>query len=544
MIRRLLPLAALGLAAVHCGAPPSTANDATSEDVTGATHGVIRPVSAPSMCLAAASSANGAAVTIEACDGSASQAWTYDGKALEVLGAKCLDVTGGSTANGAKLQVWDCVTNGTNANQKWTRSGSTFQWTGKGKCVDLTGGATDAGTPAQSWSCSSGNPNQQWTFDAGTSSAPDAGASPPPGGFVHPGVLSDAGQLDFVKARIAAGAEPWKSALASASGSHLGSLSYQPTPFATVECGPYSNPDVGCSQEKSDAAAAYTHALLWYLTGQIAHAQTAIRVLDAWSSTVKSHTNSNAPLQSAWVAEVFPRAAEILRYTDSGWPAASVAQFETMLKNVYLPEVVNGSDSNGNWELSMIEATMNIAVFTGDHATFDKAVAMWRRRVPAYVYMTSDGATPVPPPGPAKSPSQLTSFWYGQTTFVDGVAQETCRDLGHAQYGLAAMINAAETARIQGVDLFGEQAPRLAAALELHAQFLDGAAVPSWLCGGKLNAVSPDPMWEIALNALARRRGMSLPKTQELVNKIRPTQADHHMDWETLTHAEIGAVGL
>jgi hypothetical protein len=211
------------------------------------------------------------------------------------------------------------------------------------------------------------------------------------------------------------------------------------------------------------------------------------------------------------------------------------------LQNVYLPEVVKGSDSNGNWELSMAEATMNIAIFLDDKATFDKALSLWRGRVPAYVYLTTDGSKPVAPPGGS---SNLTSFWYNQTTYMNGLAQETCRDLGHVQYGLAAMINAAETARIQGVDLFSEQAARIAAGMEFHANFLDGAAVPASLCGGSLNAVSPDAMWEIGYNALAGRLGMALPHTAALIAKTRPSWADHHMDWETLTHAEIGAVGV
>ena len=40
---------------------------------------------------------------------------------------------------------------------------------------------------------------------------------------------------------------------------------------------------------------------------------------------------------------------------------------------------------------------------------------------------------------------------------VNGICQETCRDLGHTQYGMASTLNAAETARIQGVDLYGAQ---------------------------------------------------------------------------------------
>jgi hypothetical protein len=112
------------------------------------------------------------------------------------------------------------------------------------------------------------------------------------------------------------------------------------------------------------------------------------------------------------------------------------------------------------------------------------------------------------------------------------------------QYGLAAMINAAETARIQGIDLLGEEADRIMAGLEFHAQYLNGARVPNWLCAGTLNAVKADPMWEIGYNAYANALGKSLPNTRAVVQTIRPTGVDHHMAWETLTHGDIGAAGL
>ncbi|MHC3430443.1 ricin-type beta-trefoil lectin domain protein, partial [Streptomyces sp. DT18] len=50
-------------------------------------------------------------------NGTSAQAWSVGGDGtLRVLG-KCLDVPSGSTANGAKLQLWDC--NGSGA-QQWT----------------------------------------------------------------------------------------------------------------------------------------------------------------------------------------------------------------------------------------------------------------------------------------------------------------------------------------------------------------------------------------------------------------------------------------
>jgi len=371
------------------------------------------------------------------------------------------------------------------------------------------------------------------------------------GAFVHPGILVNKGMLDFVKGKIASNSEPWKTAFNHASSDWLGSLSYVPHPRADVDCGSASKPDNGCTDEKNDAAAAFTQALLWYHTGDHRHADMAIRIMNAWASTITEHTNSNAPLQSAWVAEVFPRAAEIIRYSDAGWSDADIAKFSGMLKNVYLPQVVNGTKVNGNWDTSMIEATMNIAVFLDDRPTFDKAIAMWRKRTPAYIYLASDGATPVQPPNDAKSASALKGFCYNPTQFVDGLSQESCRDLpnsgtqgfGHAQYGTGAIVNAAETALIQGVDLFAAEQTRIVAMSEFHAKFMNGAST-SALCQTQIASVSPDPMWEIVYNEYANVRGVAMPETAKLVKAHRPSSATHHMVWETLTHGDIGKAGL
>ena len=407
-------------------------------------------------------------------------------------------------------------------------------------------GATSSGGATGGGGASSGSDVGGAASSSVTTGSGGEGGGPvkDPNAFVHPGVQVDKGQLDFVKAKLAVNAEPWTSALASMKKSSFAALDYKAKPRATVECGPTSNPDFGCTEEKNDVIAAYTHALLWYFTGDEAHAKKAIEIMNAWSAVLVEHTNSNAPLQAAWAASMFPRAAEIIRYTYNGWPQADVDAFGSMLSKAYMPLIDHGSASNGNWELSMIEASMGIAVFLDDHAAFKTSVDQWRKRVPAYVYLTTDGATPVPPPTGNKTGAALIKFWYNQTTFVDGLSQETCRDLGHVQYGLAAMTNAAETATIQGVLLFAEEEKRLRLGYEFHAQFLDGAAVPSSLCGGALKGVSPDPMWEIGYNALFNRAGLDLPETKKLLPKIRPTGASHHMAWETLTHAGIGNAGL
>jgi hypothetical protein len=363
--------------------------------------------------------------------------------------------------------------------------------------------------------------------------------------FSHPGIINNKTQLDFIKAKVKAGTQPWKLAFDEMRASSSGSLNYTPKARASVDCGSFSNPDIGCSDEKRDAIAAYTQALLWYFTDNEAYAKNSIKIMNAWSSVLKAHTLSNAPLQSAWVASQFPRAGEIIRYSYPAWPAAEVAQFSNMLKNVYLPLIINGSGSNGNWELSMIDASMAIGVFLDDRIVFDKSVSMWRKRVPAYFYLKSDGALPIPPPsGNHSTPSSLIQYWYAQTQFENGLAQETCRDFGHTQYGLAAVLNVAETAYLQGVDLYGEESQRLVAAMEFHANYLLGTATPKWLCSGSMN-VSENPTWEIGYNHYHARLATDMPLSKKLIEtRLRPTGVDHHMAWESLTHAELAKVGV
>ena len=210
------------------------------------------------------------------------------------------------------------------------------------------------------------------------------------------------------------------------SNSRYASLTYAARPRTVVEAGPYSRPDIGAGDEKSDAIAAYTQALLWQLTGQKAHAEKAIEIMNAWSATLQEHQGHNAPLQSSWVGSVFPRAAEIIRYTYRDWKPAEIERFGQMLRKAYLPYIEEGRPGfNGNWELSMIEAMTAIGVFLDDDTLFQKGLSMWRKRVPAYFYLTEDGALPVPPPlGNKDAKDDLIKYWYGQTTFVDGLARK------------------------------------------------------------------------------------------------------------------------
>jgi hypothetical protein len=175
------PLVLGALACVHCGAGPTDASESTRQAATSASFaGPIHPQASSSLCLdvVGQGTANGTAVQVWSCSGNANQQWTYNGTTLSVYGDKCLDVTGGDAANGTKLQIWDCSAG--NANQKWTRSGASFVWTGENRCLDLTNGVAANGTPIQSWACSTGDANQGWTESTTTTPPTSPPTSPPP----------------------------------------------------------------------------------------------------------------------------------------------------------------------------------------------------------------------------------------------------------------------------------------------------------------------------------------------------------------------------
>jgi hypothetical protein len=266
----------------------------------------------------------------------------------------------------------------------------------------------------------------------------------------------------------------------------------------------------------------------------------------------------NGILQSGWEGSVLARAAELVRSSDggasAGWAQADIDAFKAMLKVAYVPYLVNGylrrasADptklTGGNWDLSAADGLIQIAVFLDDATLFNAALGIWRRRVPAYIYTQADGPQPIAVPGD-------TMTWNGATTYPEGLCQETCRDMSHVQYGFAAMINAAETALIQGIDLYAEQAPRIVAGLELNAQYwLAGSSLPAPCtmadaANFTMNYVAR-PTWIIAYNEFATRLGQVLPNVQKVIAQgTAPTKDDvHHIQWEALTHAQVGSVGI
>jgi hypothetical protein len=375
------------------------------------------------------------------------------------------------------------------------------------------------------------------------SSSPSSSPSPSSSmSFVHPGVFISPTQLAYIKSSALGGTEPFAGAYAKALGSKYAQLDYViqgPPASGIIECGSYSKPDFGCSAESSDSATAYLQSLLFFINGTQTYADNSVAILRAYAANLKGYNNSNAPLQSAWAMGMFTRAAELLLHTpNSGYTAQDAAAFSNMLYATTVHLIYPGSPANGNWELSMIEAMLGLAVLSENSTLFQHAVTMHGQRVPAYLYVEEEDG-PQPVPAPRGFPG-----WYNQSVFnssVDGICQETCRDEGHTQMGIAASLNGAETALIQGVDLFTPHVTRFADGLEFLARLLLKYPVPAYVCNGTVN-LSYDPTGEVGYNALVNR--MSPPQSLPLWLAHLMTQVRTMPDpasgiifvYETLTH--------
>jgi hypothetical protein len=376
-----------------------------------------------------------------------------------------------------------------------------------------SGGGSDAGFDASL-------PDIPGGGDAGVTGARSAA------GFFHPGVIVTQGGLNAIRNRLAMGDPELKQALAalqqdltdatlpacpgedSAGRCHLPPTPAAPAGHVTVTCGSHSAApagDTSCDDEKADALAAYSHAILWYLTQDEAEGRKAIEFLDAWNN-VTSHvgymTSDNSPLQTGWTGTLWARAAELIRYTYAqpqfarGWSDSQAQAFGKMLTTAIRPyvnvDITSSADiQNGNWEASEADAFMQISVYNDNLADYTLAARNALSAMKYYIYLQADGATPtagkdvvVCKKNGKKTSGCGVDYWWGIATatgLLDGTSQETCRDLEHVQYGLGAFANAAETAAIQkipGVDLYGDTTvnygQRLLAAFEFHAGILKG----------------------------------------------------------------------
>jgi Right handed beta helix region/Alginate lyase len=313
--------------------------------------------------------------------------------------------------------------------------------------------------------------------------------------IVHPGVMQTRADLEFMKAKIKAGEEPWKSSWQIWLDSPLGSLDFTPKPFVHVIRGAYDAGDKGGREIQDSANAAENHVMQWYITRDEAHARKAIEILDAWSGTLADFSENDAMLLAGWTGGQFCNAAEILRATYPKWGAQSQAQFERMLLTVYVPLLqMFYPEANGNWDAAIMWTLLAIGVFCEHRELMDSVYRHFRV-------------------GPGNA--GITRYVY-----PSGQCEETCRDQGHTQLGLAYMVNTCVVAWNQGVDLFGEADNRLALGIEYTARYNLGYDVPVY---GRISSGSRGHFGDLYYPVLQHYRyeeHIAMPYTEKAAQKV------------------------
>ena len=360
--------------------------------------------------------------------------------------------------------------------------------------------------------------------------------------FVHPGLLHSRAELDFVREKVQAGQEPWKSAWERLRSSRphkphrrrsrrsrdhdkeragVSSLKYEPSPSAEVVRGPYNDPNIGSSNFSNDSMAAYSHALQWWMTGKKAHASKAIEILNAWSTTLESISGHDARLLIGMGGLGFCNAAELIRHSEAEWEAEDQKRFEQMLRTIFYSEIEDFHPSaNGNWDASMIQTMLAMGVFLDDRAMFDRAVDY-------FLHGKGNGAI-------------------GNYFNAFGECQESGRDQAHTQMGLGFLGCACEIAWKQGVDLYGAVDNRLALGFEYTAKYNLGEDVryePFKSFDGRYHyqKLSSDsrgrfsPIYERIVHHYHGRLGLDMPSSCQVAKERRPEGfSSTHTPWGTL----------
>lgn len=290
-------------------------------------------------------------------------------------------------------------------------------------------------------------------------------------------------------------------------------LAYQPSALEEVDI-PYGG-GLGHKEFTGDAAMAYQSALLLWATCNTSYADVVIRVIAGWSSKNKVFKGDNAPLEAAWGACSLARAAELVKYyTDQRvkqqWSKVENT-FIKWLNSVIIPVLQTSSiwkwNVIGNWHFSIICARMQIAIFKEDKTEFDWSVRTYRE------YLNKAICT-------------------GHPCHI----AETKRDVTHASFLIGGLLQAPEIAYHQGVtDLYD---PRLHRILEYHASIMLGE-VPEGIKKEEIHTpygLWNEPVWEIGFAHYNGRLGLSMPKTDQNLSKIRPERVTFHWGGGTLTH--------
>jgi hypothetical protein len=333
-------------------------------------------------------------------------------------------------------------------------------------------------------------------------------------------------------AKVAAGAQPWTAGWQKLSSSGLAVSTWKPTPLATVYRG--TGYPENYATMYTDIHAAYQNALYWKVTGQTAHAEAAVRILNAWSGTLtKLAGTTDVDIAAGIYGYEWCNAAEIMR----GYPGFEFDRFKQMMLNVFYPinnyfltKHNNAYITNywASWDQLTMASILAIGILCDDPAKVAQAVDY---------YQTGPGLGAIKNAVPIR--------------YSNGMAEwlEAGRDQGHATLGVGLTAALCEMAWSQGIDLYGYDDNLFLAGAEYVACYNLGNSVPYttytwnygepgvWSGSQTFTAASPDsrgdvrPIWEMIYNHYVRRMGLSAPYITQIAASVRPEGGGGEYGW-------------
>ncbi|BBC32019.1 Ig family protein [Streptomyces graminofaciens] len=352
--------------------------------------------------------------------------------------------------------------------------------------------------------------------------------------FRHPGLLHSEGDLDRMKAAVAAKKAPIHDGYLA-----LAAHARSKSTYTIQNTGQITSwgrgPTNFQNQAVADSAAAYQNALMWCATGNRAHADKARDILNAWSASLTTITGADGPLGAGLQAFKFVNAAELLRHTGyDGWADPDIARCERSFLDVWYPAVSGYMlYANGNWDLTSIQTILAIGVFGEEPTLFEDALRFAAAGA-------GNGSVP------------------GRVVTASGQGQESGRDQGHEQLAVGLMGDAAQVAWNQGVDLWGYDDHRVLANAEYAARYNLGNDVPftpdldrtgkylKTTVSDKVRGTLP-PAYEMYYAHYAGVRGLDAPYTEAAVfrgtggARVVEGSNDDLPSWGTFTFADTEA---
>ena len=367
------------------------------------------------------------------------------------------------------------------------------------------------------------SPSASASASVQASTQASAQSSPTADGYLHSGLLHTQADFERMASKVSAGAQPWAEGWQRLSTNSLAAANWKPNPQAIIYRG--SGYPENYATMYYDIHAAYQNALCWKVTGQAAHAEAAVAILNAWSGKLtKLAGTTDVDIAAGIYGYQWCNAAEIMR----GYPGFDLDRFKQMMLEVFYP--INDSfltNPNGayitnywaSWDQLTMASILAIGILCDHPAKVAQAVDY---------YKSGKGMGAINNAAPVR--------------YSNGMAEwlEAGRDQGHATLGVGLTAALCEMAWSQGIDLYGYDDNLFLAGAEYVACYNLGNSVPytpyTWNYGAPgiwsgsqtFTAASPNsrgdvrPIWEMIYNHYVRRMGLTAPYVAQIAASVRP----------------------